>query len=60
MELALPDNVFQLILEGHRGVPEIDLIATSTNVRLLRFYTCLQDPDALAQNAQPRIGHNEK
>ena len=36
MELSLPVNSFQAILEGHKdkGVPEIDLMATSTNVPL--------------------------
>ena len=39
MELSLPVNSFQAILEWHKnkGVPEIDLMATSTNARLPRF-----------------------
>ena len=53
MELSLPDNVFQAILEWHKdkGVPEIDLMATSANARLPCFYSRLQEPEALAQNA---------
>ena len=39
MELSLPVNSFQAILEWHKdkGVPEIDLMATSTNARLPHF-----------------------